>query len=355
MGVASLHRRTKRWIVSGFRRLRLRLRSALSTLGEWLAYFVVRVIICVIQSLPPATCVRLSRALGFLCGNIFQIRRNVVEDNLVHAFPDASYEERRQIELRMWHHLFMMICEIALARRKIHETNWRRHVTFHNQPALVGAMLSPRPLVIVTAHLGNFEMSGYISGLLGFPTFTIARTLDNRFLHKFLMNFRNATGQYVLPTHGSGEQAQAVMKSGESLALLGDHFGGKKGCWVNFFDRPASCHKAISVFSLANKAPIAVVYTPRTGEFLKFCVVTAEVYDPAVDDSMTTIPAMTKWYNEHIETAVRQSPDQYWWLHKRWKDPREKKKKLTRISIRRDAAENLPSGSDRVNYRRESA
>lgn len=315
----------------------------LSSLGDWLVYFLVRLMICVIQSLPPATCLRLSRGLTYIFCDLLRIRHAVVDENLRHAFPEATAVERQRIEQGMWRHLFTMICEIALAQRKIHETNWRQHASLRNKRQLVLALMHARPLVVVTAHFGNFEMSGYLAGLLGFPTYTIARPLDNRFLHEFLLKFRGATGQYVLSTKGSGERAQAVLECGETLALLGDHFGGKKGCWVEFFNRPASCHKAISVFSLANKAPIAVVYTPRTGDFLKFEMVLAEMHDPAAEDTLGTIPEMTQWYNEHIEIAVQQIPEQYWWLHNRWKDPRPKKTRAADRTRRLDTAE-VPAG-----------
>ncbi len=326
-----------RWLQRMAARCRAGCRQQLALVRDWLVYLVVRVLICMVQCLHPEMCVRLSEFLGFLCGRVLRIRHGVVDENLRHAFPEHSDLERQRIEQGMWRHLILMVCEVALAQRKIHDSNWRDHVSIRNQRELVRALASPRPLVAVTAHLGNFEMAGYVSGLLGFPTFTIARPLDNPFLQRFLLRFRGATGQFLLPTKGSGEQAQRVIEGGECLALLGDHFGGKKGCWVEFFHRPASCHKAISVFSLANRAPICVMYMRRTGKFLQFEMVAKDIFDPAADDSLGTIPEMTAWYNRLIEAAVRESEDQYWWLHRRWKDPRRKKIRAVRADPPHDA------------------
>ena len=301
-----------------------------STVGRGLRdygiYLVARTIICIIQSLTPAACERLSDGLAWLFGDVLRIRQSVVDDNLLHAFPESTTERRAQIRRGMWRHLFRMVCEIALAPRKIHETNWRHFVTVTGKRKLVKPFLEQRPLIAVTAHFGNFEMSGYIAGLLGFPTYTIARTLDNRFLHKFLLQFREATGQFVIPNKGTGELAQSIIESKETLALLGDHFGGKKGCWVEFFNRPASCHKAIAVFSLANEAPLSVLYALRKDKLLHFDLICVDVFDPSTDKSIGTIPELTRWYNQHIENGVCHAPDQYWWLHRRWKDPRKKKR-----------------------------
>ena len=156
------------------------------------------------------------------------------------------------------------------------------------------------------------------------------KPLDNTLLHEFLIRFRATTGQFNLPNQGSAEAAQHVVDSGETLAILGDHFGGQKGCWVEFFNRPASCHKSIALFALANKVPLMVSYARRLDEPLKFEFGMAEVADPADSDfQLNGVPEMTQWYNRHLEDAVRQTPEQYWWLHRRWKERRVSRKKRT--------------------------
>lgn len=298
-------------------------------LTDWLVYCVVRVLICVIQALPLETCQRLSNGLAIVCNDWIKFRRDVVDDNLRHALPDLTAQERLDTSRRMWAHLILMICEIAHAPRKIHETNWRDHISLLGARRMVGALIDRRPLVAVTAHYGNFEVSGYIAGLLGFPTFTMARPLDNPYLHDFLLSFRATTGQFILPNKGSSSDAQQVVDSGETLAILGDHFGGRKGCYVEFFNRPASCHKSIALFSLANKSPLVVTYARRKGNKpLQFEFGTVAYCDPADPEfALGDVPLLTRWYNEHLEKAVREHPDQYWWLHRRWKDPRKQKRK----------------------------
>ena len=74
------------------------------------------------------------------------------------------------------------------------------------------------------------------------PTFTVARTLDNPFLDRFLNRFREAKGQFIVDKQGSAGQIDDVLARGGKLVLLGDQHAGPKGCWVDFFGRQASCH-----------------------------------------------------------------------------------------------------------------
>jgi KDO2-lipid IV(A) lauroyltransferase len=308
----------------------------LRRLRDWLVYLVVRVLVCLVQAVRMETCAVLAHVMSRLFCDVLRCRHKVVDDNLRHAFPHWSAAQRLRVTRRMWEHLFLMVCEIAHAPRKIHETNWRGFISFTGKREFVIRLLDPRPKVLVTGHFGNFEAAGYVSGLLGFPTFTIARPLDNPFLHRFLTDFRRATGQFMLPTKGSAQQVQAVLDAGGTLGLLGDQYAGPKGCWVEFFGRPASCHKALALFSLVHGAPLIVVYAKRGTRPLRFQLGIAGVSDPAdPDNPKTGVRELTQWYNTLLEDAIRTAPDQYWWLHRRWKEPADRPRKRRARAVRR--------------------
>ncbi len=227
----------------------------------------------------------------------------------------------------MWKHLFLLVAEVAHAPRKIHETNWRDYVRLKNAHLLVRELLDDRPLLMVSGHFGNFELAGFMMGILGFPTFTVARPLDNRYLHDFVNRFRGATGQHIIPTKGGYDQILAVLRSGGTMAFLADQYAGTKGCWVDFFGRPASAHKAIALLALDNDAPMAVGCAHRLGGPLQYEMVIHGLADPRNTDdrSASGVRPLTEWYHGQIESFVRQQPDQYWWLHDRWKDRRSAK------------------------------
>ncbi len=83
--------------------------------------------------------------------------------------PEMSPAERTELARRMWEHLFLLVLEVAHTPRKIHETNWRKYVVLHNEVELVRNLLDDRPLLIVSSHLGNFEVGGYVLGIFGLP------------------------------------------------------------------------------------------------------------------------------------------------------------------------------------------
>jgi KDO2-lipid IV(A) lauroyltransferase len=303
-------------------------------LADGLVYLLVRILICFIQAMRIETCAVVARALAWLATDVLRVRRGVIDENLRHAFPGMTAADRRMLTSRMWEHLVLMVCEIAHAPRKIHRTNWHEFVTFEQRRELVHHLLDKRPAALVSGHFGNFELGGFITGLLGFPTFTVARPLDNPYLDRFVNRFRSAHGQFILPKQGSAAQLQAVLDAGHAVTLLGDQFAGPKGCWVEFFGRPASCHKAIALFTLTSGAPMLVVCARRDGR-MHFSVGLEGVADPQVPGPhLASVSALTRWYNERLESAIRRCPEQYWWVHRRWKEAPAKKRALAH----RDAA-----------------
>jgi KDO2-lipid IV(A) lauroyltransferase len=297
-------------------------------------YLVVRVLIALIQALPLDVCEKIANGLATIAGRVLRIRGNVVEENLRIAFPEMSTEERDATIWQMWRHLTLMIMEIAQTPRKVHETNWKEHSHIVNQELFVRTLLSGRPLVVISGHFGNFELGGYLMGLFGFPTYTVARELDNKYLDRFMNEFRGRTGQYMLPKKGSGADIQKVMERGGILTLLGDQHAGQRQCWVNFFGKLASTHKAVSVFSLGNQAPTMVSYARRLDKALHYEVGPEAICDPRDPNfELGTVPLMAQWYTDHLESLIRRSPGQYWWLHRRWKgEPGVRRKRdLTKV------------------------
>lgn len=294
---------------------------------DYSVYLVVRIFVCIVQATRIETGHTLARGLAWLFCDVIHIRRAVVDDNLAHAFPEMSAKERLRLARRMWEHLFLMVLEVAHTPRKIHETNWRDYVTLTNKKQLVECLLDDRPILIVAAHLGNFEVGGYVLGTLGFPTYTVARTLDNPYLDAFVNRFRGTTGQQIIPKNGGYDQITEVLSRGGTMTFLADQYAGAKGCWVQFFGRPASAHKAIALLALDNNARISASTVRRLGRPMQFELINYKVIDPRDrGNDVRTIPELTQWYTTRLEELIRCTPDQYWWLHRRWKDTREKKR-----------------------------
>ncbi|MFN9368102.1 MAG: lysophospholipid acyltransferase family protein [Planctomycetia bacterium] len=283
-------------------------------------YAAVRVLICVIQALPRATCERGARRLSSFLANRLRIRRQVVRDNLRTAFPEFDAETRRETARKMWEHLLLMVVELAHANRVITRPTWRHYLHIHGMEDFVRLLWLDRPKVVLSGHFGNFELAAYLFGLFGFRVFSVARELDNPLLDRFVTEFRESRGQRILPKKGSAPDVALVLDENGAIGLLGDQAAGPKGCWVDFFGRPASVHKAIGVFALSSSAPVLVCSATRRGGLFDYDLRLEGVADPASGSPETAdLRTLSQWYTSLLEQAIRRAPGQYWWVHRRWR------------------------------------
>jgi KDO2-lipid IV(A) lauroyltransferase len=295
-------------------------RSPADRIVDFVAYAAVRVAICVIQSLPRSFCERFARASSDLLANRAKIRRRVVRENLRQAFPEWTSAQSREAARGMWEHLILMVVEIAHADRVIRKTTWRKHLRIHGMERLVRELWADRPKVILSGHYGNFELAAYLFGVFGFRIYSVARVLDNPLLDRFVTRFRESRGQVILPKKGSAPDVALVLEDNGAIGLLGDQAAGPKGCWVDFFGRPASVHKAIGVFSLSSSAPMLVCSATRRRGLFDYDLRLEGVADPALGGPETAdLKAISQWYTSLLERAIRREPAQYWWVHRRWR------------------------------------
>ncbi len=300
------------------------LRSLLASGGDFAAYSALRVLVAGIQTLPTDMGDSLCRVLARIASGPIKIRAGVTEQNLSRVFPAADAAMRQETTYQMWHSLLLTVCEIAWAPRRLHLCNWKQHVTFRQNRTMLKHLLGTRPTVLVTGHYGNFEVGGHVIGLMGLSTLSIARKLDNRFLHRWVERFRGAKGQMLIDKEGCANAVDRHLQQGGILSLLADQHAGHKGCWVNFLGVPASCHKALALFTLSAGAPMLVGATRRVdARPLRFEMSCFGIADPLDDKQQVcgSVQSLTKWYNDRLAKAIEQSVEQYWWLHRRWRNP----------------------------------
>ena len=288
---------------------------------DYLVYLIVRVFICAAQSISLEVSQRFAETLSVLFCDILRVRGKLVDTNLSHAFPELSKKERKEIARQMWTHLFLMVAEVAHGPRQMHGLNWWRNVRIENGSKMFAALQADRPMILITAHFGNFEMGGYILGLLGYPTFSVARKLDNPYLNDFISSFRGQTGQYIIDKNEGYEDILTVLGQNGVMAFLADQSAGKKGAWINFFNRPASAYKAMALLSMQYDAPIFICFATRTDDRpMHFTMRMVDSLDPReLPPDVSTVQQITQWHASRLEEQIRLAPNQYWWLHNRWK------------------------------------
>ncbi len=306
-----------------------------------LEFLVFRLLVAIIGALSFRQSVRLAEGIAkfaFYCLPRKWTRYQVCRENLKIAFGDElSDEQADRIILGMWKHLLRLIVEMIQIPRKLRRENYRQCVIFRNRSLAVQALTGDRPVIVLSGHYGNWEMSLVSFGLFGFRVGAVARTLDNPYLQQWFQQFRELTGHYVIPKSGASKEIVAEMESEGMVAMLGDQDAGSRGLFIDFFGKPASTFKSIGVLAMQYDALICVGYARRleddfvNSRWARYEIGVEEIIDPRDDDLAGDVRAITARYCSALERAIRRSPEQYFWLHRRWKsDPGQRKKKKLR-------------------------
>jgi KDO2-lipid IV(A) lauroyltransferase len=290
--------------------------------ADYLVYLAVRSLVAFAQTLSIEQSYALARFLAWVIYHLDKRHRQIGIENLTEAFGDRyGAVERDEIIRGVYRHFCMMLMEILHAPRKIHLENYRDRVVLVGlAPMMDHWITGNRPLIILTGHYGNWELAGFLFGLFGFPTVSVARTLDNPYLERYLRTFREKTGQSLVPKTGGFDQMVEVLKNNRALSFLADQDAGQRGLYVNFFGRPASTHKAIALLAIEHKAPVAVGVARRIGPGFRYEIRCEEVIDPVeLPGTADDVRILTQRYTSALERLIRQDPTQYLWLHRRWK------------------------------------
>jgi KDO2-lipid IV(A) lauroyltransferase len=306
-----------------------------SQLADFAVYLVVRMVVCLVQALSFRAACQVANVLAWLIYQVDRRHRLVALDNLQHAFGDAAAERDRLVRA-IYRHFCTMLIEIVHLPRLLHPQNWKRHMTILDHRPIVEVLLSNRPVLIVSGHFGNWEFGGYIFALFGFRTHAIARPLDNPYVDAFLRRFREHTGQQILRKDGDFDKMQKVLASGGIMMTLGDQDAGQRGLFVDFFGRPASTHKAVALLALEYNVPMIVLTSTRAplsgapgSDNWRYEGAAADIILPEeYKDRPDAVPALTQRFTTALEGAIRRHPEQYFWLHRRWKhQPKAKAKR----------------------------
>jgi KDO2-lipid IV(A) lauroyltransferase len=175
-------------------------------------------------------------------------------------------------------------------------------------------------LIMLTAHYGNFEILAYLLATLGFPTASVARPLDNKYVSDYIFGVREKMGQRMIIKKGATEDVTAELEKHGAVGFVADQNAGSKGIFVDFFGRKAATYKSIGLVAMHYEVPIVVGYARRVNDQFKFHVGAQDIIRPEDwKDQADPLRYITQRYTSAIEAFVREDPGQYWWVHRRWK------------------------------------
>lgn len=304
---------------------------------QWRAEYVLfRLITCLIGILSVRQTIRLAEFLGWAFVHLLprkMTRYRVASENIQTAFGDTLTPlQIEQIIEKMWVHLFRLVAEMVQFPRKLHRENFRQIMSFQNRRAAARALNSGRPVFMLSGHFGNWEATTATFGSFGFPMGIVARKLDNPHLHEWFVQTREITGHKLLLKQGGWDGMTEVLGAGGNLGLLCDQDAGKRGVFVEYFGKPASTFRSIALMAIESKAILVMGYGVRLPDDEECRWVRYEVGCETVIDTLEIhaddeVREITERYTAALEQAVRRHPEQYFWVHRRWKSaPRMKRR-----------------------------
>ena len=248
--------------------------------------------------------------------------RDRAMEHLRAALGDVYGEaELRRIARRSFEHFAQLyLVELVQTPRVVSEWSWARYCVLDGLGPALRVMLSGRGAVLLTGHFGNYELLGFTVSRLGLPLTAVMRPLDNPLLNEMLVESRRAGGLSLLAKKGVTEAAQRVVDAGGALAFIADQDAGKKGAFVDFFGRKASTYKSIGLLAMAKRVPVIVGYAVRERRGFHYRLSIERVIEPEEWDAQADpLLWITQEYTHALERAIRRHPEQYLWIHRRWK------------------------------------
>jgi KDO2-lipid IV(A) lauroyltransferase len=247
-------------------------------------------------------------------------RRRVALSNLALAFgPSLPPAARRRVARENFRHLGLTVmecCRLFLGPPGAMLRQVRMEGVEHAKAALAEG----RGAFLLTAHLGNWEILAASHSLTGLTDLNVViRPLDNPFLDAMVAQGRARTPIRLIPKRAAAKGIQAALARGECVGILLDQHAGRQGAFVPFFGRPASTSRGLAVLALKTGAPVVPAFVHRLpgGDHL----VTLEPAVPLVRTGALErdIEANTARFTEVIERQIRAHPEQWFWVHRRWK------------------------------------
>jgi KDO2-lipid IV(A) lauroyltransferase len=237
------------------------------------------------------------------------------------SFPEWDAKKVRHVARLSMRNMLYLAIEVLFTPLLVTPSQWRKYVTLVNQKENIRHLLrEKRGAVYLTGHFGNWEVIGYTMATVGFPVYAVARPLDNPYLNEHILGVRERTGMTILDKRGAAEQSDDILESCGAVSFIADQDAGRKGCFVDFFGRKASTYKSIALLAMRYEIPIIVGYGKRTEENFKFEIGVQRIIDPTEwEDKDDPLKWITQEYTTALEEVIRTAPEQYLWVHRRWK------------------------------------
>lgn len=251
-------------------------------------------------------------------------RRAIGFRNLDIAFGDElSVAEKRRILRLTFKNLGKSLAEV-LHFPNMSREYLREKVTIIGQEHYLAAKEQGKGVIFLAAHIGNWEMISHAQSAAGYPLNIVVRPLDNPYLDRLVTKRREMFGNTVLARRNGFKYILAALRNKETVGILMDQNTLRsRGIFVDFFSKPACTIPVIALLALRYQVPVLPAFLVRTGFDTHTIYIHEAVDIVRTGDAQQDIETNTARFNQMIEDFIRKYPDQWFWIHNRWKSQPE--------------------------------
>jgi Kdo2-lipid IVA lauroyltransferase/acyltransferase len=290
-------------------------------LGHRLQMLAIRALVALLARLPLDAARRVGETLGRFVHTALGIRRGVVERQIAGAFPGLEDHGVRRIARASYEHFGRSVVEIALLSRQPPGSAIDWFEGHDDLAPFDDAVAAGNGLVAVTGHLGSWELAAAFLAARGHQLDVVARRMQNPLFDAYLTATRERYGVRVVYDDEAVRLLPRALREGRVIALVSDQ--GVKGlasAFVPFFGRPAKTPRGAAVFAYRFQVPAVFVTAVRrpSGKYWMHVREIPVRREPGGDRD-AEIDAIVAAYTRILESFVRRYPEQYFWLHRRWR------------------------------------
>ena len=266
---------------------------------------------------------RASSAVGAMLGRMAYrpvgIRAGVTERQIAAAFPELTPPQVHDTARRSYESIGRTFIETAVLPGATREEIVARFETIDGWEHLETAMALGKGVIIVTGHLGNWELGGAYIAARGIPLDVVARGMGNPLVEAYVLDTRRQIGMEVVHDQQAVRQTPRALREGRVVAMVSDHDAlGLASTFVPFFGRPAKTPRGPAVFALRLGVPLVFV-TPVREPSGRYALRIEPVPVVETGDREADVDAIVLAYTQILERYIRRYPDQYFWQHRRWR------------------------------------
>ena len=287
---------------------------------ERLEYWLVTAVARTLGRLPRAFARVLVRILTVFCYIGLSRLRGVGERNLDLALPELSSKAKKKNLRHVFRNLGWQLVEFCRMPRYTPE-NTQGWLRTEGLDHYLAARARGKGVLILTGHLGAWELSSFYHSLMGYPMGMVIRRLDNRVLDEYVNGIRCLHGNRVLHKDDFARGLLTAMRAGQTVGILMDtNMTPPQGEFVNFFGIPACTASGLARVALKTGAAVLPGFCLWEEKERQYVLhFGPEITPVRTDDHEADVLALTQQCNDVLESWIRRYPDQWLWIHRRWK------------------------------------